>query len=328
MLRFLARRFAAHALLTAVAAVAGYVLASLTLDPAARFAGRTPAVPKAVVDAQLDAMGVNPDVPLAERTWTWLVGLVTRGDLGLSSRGAPVASEIAARAGTSLRLLLLGTVLGVLLGVVVGVWGAVRQYRWPDRVTGVASYVLLATPPFVLAVVLMTLATRLNRAAGRTVVPFTGEYTPGLAGGFWAQAGDRAAHLLLPTLCLALAGAASFSRYQRSAMLDVLSAEHVRTARALGYTRRAAVLRHGVRVALGPMSAFVAYAFGLVLAGATVTELAFSWHGMGEYLVTSVASEDVNAAAATVLFNAVLVLAAGTLADVLHAALDPRVRTT
>ncbi len=326
MLRFLARRFGAHALLAAVAAVAGYVLASLTLDPAARFAGRTPRVPDEVVAAQLGALGQDPSVPLGARTWAWLTGLVTRGDLGLSSRGVPVADEIAARAGVSLRLLVVGTALGVLLGVVVGVWGAVRQYRWPDRVTGVASYVLLAMPAFVLAVVLMTVATWLNRGAGRTVIPFTGEYTPGLDGGFWTLVGDRAAHLLLPTLCLALAGAASFSRYQRSAMLDVLSAEHVRTARALGYPRRTAVLRHGVRVALAPMSAFVAYSFGLVLAGATVTELAFSWHGMGEYLVSSIAQNDVNAAAATVLYNAVLVLVAGTLADVLHGALDPRVR--
>lgn len=323
---FLARRFAAHALLAAVAAVAGYVLASLTLNPAARFAGRTPAVPPEVVAAELGSMGVDPAVPLPVRTWTWLVGLVARGDLGLSVRGQPVVTEVAARAGTSLRLLLLGTLLGVLLGIAVGVWGAVRQYRWPDRLTGVASYLLVATPTFVLAVVLMTAATWLNRAAGRTLLPFTGEYTPGVDGGFWMVLGDRAAHLALPTLCLALVGAASFSRYQRSAMLDVLSAEHVRTARALGYSRRAAVLRHGLRVAIAPMSTFIAYSFGLVLAGAAVTEVAFSWHGMGEYLLLSIAQNDVNAAAATVLFNAVLVLVAGTLADVLHAALDPRAR--
>lgn len=326
MFRFLARRFASHVLLTAVAAVAGYVLASLTLRPALRFAGRKPPVPDEVVDAQLDAWGVNPDVHLASRTWDWLVGLVTRGDLGLSVRGQPVADEIASRAGTSLRLLVIGTMLGILLGIAVGVWGAVRQYRLPDRVTSVASYLLLATPTFVLAVVLMTVAVKLNDAAGRTVIPFTGEYTPGLAGGFWEQLGDRAAHLLLPTLCVALVGAASFSRYQRSAMLDVLSAEHVRTARALGYTHGQAVWRHGVRVALAPMSAFIAYSFGLVLAGVSVTELAFSWHGMGEYLVLSAAQNDVNAAAATVLFSAILVLVAGTFADVLHAALDPRVR--
>jgi len=75
------------------------------------------------------------------------------------------------------------------------------------------------------------------------------------------------------------------------------------------------------------MSTFVAYSFGLVLTGASITELAFSWHGMGEYLVLGVADRDVNAAAGTVAFTAVLVLGAGLLADVLHAALDPRART-
>ncbi|OZB88823.1 MAG: hypothetical protein B7X41_06130 [Microbacterium sp. 14-71-5] len=139
--------------------------------------------------------------------------------------------------------------------------------------------------------------------------------------------GDRAAHLLLPTLCLALGTAATWSRYQRAAMLDVLAADHVRTARSMGHTRRSALWRHGVRVALIPMSTFFAYSFGLILTGAAITELAFSWHGMGEYLVRSVVDDDVNAAAGTVLFTAVLVLLSGVLADVLHAALDPRVRT-
>lgn len=327
MLRFLVRRAAGYGVLATVATALGYVLASLTLHPAARYAGRTPPVPPSVVHAELATLGVDPGVPVPARLWHWLTELVTHRSLGLSVRGVPVTAEIAARAGTSLRLLLIGSLLGALLGVAVGTWGASRQYRWPDRVTTVGSFVLLATPPFVLAVVLMTVAVRLDSAAGRTLVPFTGEYTPGLAGGWPAQVGDRAAHLLLPTLCLALGTAATWSRYQRAAMLDVLAADHVRTARSMGHTRRSALWRHGVRVALIPMSTFFAYSFGLILTGAAITELAFSWHGMGEYLVRSVVDDDVNAAAGTVLFTAVLVLLAGVLADVLHAALDPRVRT-
>ena len=327
MLRFLARRAVGYGVLTTVATALGYVLASLTLHPAARYAVRTPPVPPSVVHAELGALGVDPQVPLAVRLWHWLGALVTQGSLGLSVRGQPVTAEIAARAGTSLRLLLLGSVLGALLGVAVGTWGAARQHRWPDRVGTVGSFVLVATPPFVVAVVLMTVAVRLDEAAGRTLVPFTGEYTPGLAGGWPAVLADRAAHLLLPTLVLALGTSATWSRYQRAAMLDVLAADYVRTARSLGHTRRSALWRHGVRVALIPMSTFFAYSFGLMLTGAAITELAFSWHGMGEYLVRSVADDDVNAAAGTVLFTAVLVLVAGLLADVLHAALDPRVRT-
>ncbi len=327
MLRFLVRRAAGYGALAAVATALGYVLASLTLHPAARYAGRNPPVPSSVVHAELAALGVDPQVPVLVRLWHWCVGLVAHGSLGLSVRGQPVAAEIAARAGTSLRLLLIGSVLGALLGVAVGTWGAARQHRLPDRATTVGSFVLLATPTFVLAVVLMSVAVRLDAVVGRTLVPFTGEYTPGLAGGWPTQLADRAAHLTLPTLCLALGTAATWSRYQRAAMLDVLAADYVRTARSLGHTRRSALWRHGVRVALIPMSTFFAYSFGLMLTGAAVTELAFSWHGMGEYLVQSVADDDVNAAAGTVLFTAVLVLLAGVLADVLHAALDPRVRS-
>ena len=327
MLRFLARRAVGYGVLATVATALGYVLASLTLHPAARYAGRTPPVPPSVVHAELGALGVDPQVPLPVRLWHWFGGLVTQGSLGLSVRGQPVTAEIAARAGTSLRLLLIGSILGALLGVAVGTWGAARQRRWPDRVSTVGSFVLVATPPFVLAVVLMTLAVRLDQVAGRTLVPFTGEYTPGLAGGWPAVLADRAAHLLLPTLVLALGTSATWSRYQRAAMLDVLAADYVRTARSLGHTRRSALWRHGVRVALIPMSTFFVYSFGLMLTSTAITELAFSWHGMGEYLVRSVADDDVNAAAGTVLFTAVLVLAAGVLADVLHAALDPRVRT-
>ena len=327
MVRFLARRLVGYGLVGVVATLAGYVLASLTLDPAARYAGRTPPVPPDLITARLAEMGVDPQVPLVVRTWRWFVGLVVHGSFGQSTRGEPVVGEIAARAGTSLRLLLLGTLLGVLLGMAIGVWGATHRHRWPDRVSTATSLVLLAVPAFVLAVAAMAGATALNNAVGRTVLPFTGEYTPGLEGGAWVQLADRAAHLVLPTLCVALAGAAVLSLYQRAAMLDVLSADYLRTARATGLPWRAAVLRHGVRVTLAPMSTFVAYSFGLVLTGASITELAFSWHGMGEYLVLGVADRDVNAAAGTVAFTAVLVLGAGLLADVLHAALDPRART-
>jgi peptide/nickel transport system permease protein len=326
MVRYLVRRGAGALVVGVVATLAGYVLASLTLDPAARYAGRKPPVPDDVVVARLAAMGVDPDVPLVVRTWRWFVALVTTGSFGQSSRGDAVTAELAARAGTSLRLLLLGTVLGVALGVAVGAWGAVRRSRWPDRVTTTTSLVLLATPAFVLAIATMAGATALNDAAGRTVLPFVGEYTPGLEGGWWAHAGDRAAHLVLPTLCVALATGAVLSRYQRAAMLDVLSAEHLRTARATGLPYRTAVLRHGLRVALAPMSGFVAYTFGFVLTGAAVTEIAFGWHGMGEYLVQSVVDDDVNAAAGTVAVTAAVVLVAGLVADGLHAALDPRVR--
>jgi len=326
MLAFLARRLANYVALAFIATSFGYLLASATLKPQARFLGRNPPVSQGAIDAALDKMGVNPDVPVLIRLKDWWVDLFTHGSLGISSRGTEVLNDIVARAGTSLRLLILGSILGAIIGVAIGVYGAVRQYRAFDRSTTFVSFVILATPVFVIAVILMILATKFNDVVGHQVISFTGEYTPGKSGGFFDNLGDRLVHLLLPTITLTVTAVASYSRYQRSAMLDVLSADYIRTARSKGRTRSSAIVRHGVRVALIPMSTFFAYSFALILTGASVTELTFSWHGMGEYLINSVSNNDINAAAGTMLFTAILVMIAGTLADVLYAALDPRVR--
>ncbi|MFJ3385264.1 MULTISPECIES: ABC transporter permease [unclassified Curtobacterium] len=326
MLAFIAKRIVNYVILTIVATTLGYILASTTLNPAARFYGRNPPVPQNTIDASLAKLGADPGVPVLVRTWNWWVDLVTHGSLGISTRSTEVTADIISRSGTSLRLLIIGALLGAVLGVLLGVWNAVRQYKTSDQVSTYLSFAVLATPVFVIAVVLMILATGLNSAVGTQVIRFTGEYTPGYGGGFFANLGDRLVHLLLPTISLTIGAIASYSRYQRSAMLDVLSNDFIRTARSKGRTRGSAIMRHGVRVALIPMSTFFAYSFGLILTGASVTELVFSWHGMGEYFVTSITNNDVNAAAGTILFTAILVLIAGTLADLLYAALDPRVR--
>jgi peptide/nickel transport system permease protein len=109
-------------------------------------------------------------------------------------------------------------------------------------------------------------------------------------------------------------------------MLDVLGADYIRTARSKGLTRRKALIRHGVRVALIPMSTFFAYSFGTLIAGATLLEIVFSWHGMGELAIKSIQNQDVNLVAGSTLFVAVLILCSSTLSEILYAALDPRVR--
>ncbi|MBF4609144.1 ABC transporter permease [Curtobacterium sp. VKM Ac-1393] len=325
MLAFIAKRIVNYIVLTIVATTLGYILASSTLNPAARFLGRNPAVPQGTIDESLRKLGADPGTPLIVRTWTWWSNLITHGSLGMSTRGTEVTADIVARSGTSLRLLVIGTLLGAILGVLLGVWNAVRQYRTSDQVSTYLSFAVLATPTFVIAVVLMILATTLNQGLGTQVIRFTGEYTPGVSG-FFPVLGDRLIHLLLPTISLTIGAVATYSRYQRSAMLDVLSNDFIRTARSKGRTRGSAIMRHGVRVALIPMSTFFAYSFGLILTGASITELVFSWHGMGEYFVQGITNNDINAASGTILFTAILVLIAGTLADLLYAALDPRVR--
>lgn len=136
----------------------------------------------------------------------------------------------------------------------------------------------------------------------------------------------RVQHLILPTLAVVLPSAAFYSRYQRSAMLDVLGSDFLRTALAKGLRRRQALLRHGLRTALVPMATFFVYQFGLLLISAAFVEKIFAWHGMGEWFIDSVTKSDVNVVAAITLFVVVLVLIAGLLAELAYALLDPRVR--
>ena len=149
---------------------------------------------------------------------------------------------------------------------------------------------------------------------------------PTSSGGAWVAFRDRLTHLILPTLGIVLGQISFYSRYQRNAMLDVMGSDFLRTAQAKGLRRRKALIKHGLRTALIPMATFFAYSFGLLLTGATFTEKIFAWHGMGEWFIDSVNTNDVNVVAAVIVFPAVLVLLAGMIADVLYAALDPRVR--
>jgi len=111
-------------------------------------------------------------------------------------------------------------------------------------------------------------------------------------------------------------------------MLDVLGQDFLRTAQAKGLTRTRALIKHGLRTALIPLTTFFSYNLALLFIGSTFVEIIFSWHGMGEYLVTSITTQDINSTAATTLFVAVLVLLAGFLSDIAYAVLDPRVRVS
>ncbi len=325
MILYVIRRFINYAILSILATVLAYVLACWALDPKARYLGRNPRPSDEAISHILDRLGTNPDTPLLQRVTHWFTQIAFHADFGLQYNGNSVSHDMFVRSGISLQLLLLGSLIGALLGVSLGVWGAVRQYKTSDQVVTYSSYLVLATPVFVMGVLLMIVATNFNNAIGHQVIQFTGQYTPGLSG-TWNIAYDRFSHLLLPTMTLAMFGAAEYSRYQRNAMLDVLGADYIRTARSKGRTRGSAMVRHGVRVALIPMSTYFAYSFGTLIAGSTLLEKVFSWHGMGEFALDSITKNDINATAGSIFYVSVLVLISSTLAEVLYAALDPRVR--
>ncbi|RLP80810.1 ABC transporter permease [Mycetocola lacteus] len=325
MLGFLARRLGINTVLVVLATALSYVVASLVMDPGARFRLQTPPLGPDAIAAKLAAIGADPREPVLSRLGAWARGILWEGNLGRGLAGENITQEIAGRAGTSLRLLVIGSLLAAIVGIGLGVWGAVRQYRLSDQVVGILSYVVFATPTFVLAILLMIAATALNSALGFQFLEFTGEGGEAGQTGL-ALLGDRIGHLVLPTLVLVLIGAAGYSRVQRSAMLDVLSAEYIRTARAKGLRRTQAIWRHGVRVAIIPMSTFLAYSLGTLIAGSAAIEIVFSWNGVGRYLVSSIGQGDINAIAGGTAFVSVVLLIAASLSDVLFGLLDPRVR--
>jgi peptide/nickel transport system permease protein len=249
-----------------------------------------------------------------------------RGDFGTTVAGQPIADQLWSRIGVSLRLVFIGSVIGAILGVVIGAWGAIRQYRLSDRVITMLCLLILSTPTFVIANLLILGALRVNSVFGVHVFDYIGESSPTLVGGAWPHFVDRLQHLALPTLTLALGAIAGYSRYQRNAMLDVLGQDFIRTARAKGLTRRQALFKHGLRTALIPMATLFAYGVSGLVTGAVFTEKIFGWHGMGEWVVQGIATQDINIITAVTVFTGATVLLGGLLSDVIYAALDPRVR--
>ncbi|MEV7185467.1 ABC transporter permease [Kitasatospora sp. NPDC093102] len=326
MLRYLAKRLSYYAALLIAAVFLAYAISATALQPRTYFEAKVPRPSAESVERQLTALNLNDRTPVVERFGHWAGGLLD-GDLGRTIHDTPVTDDFGRRVRVSLRLLLIGSLLGMVLGVAAGAWSAVRQYRISDRLLTVLSFVLLSTPVFLVALFLKNGAIAAKDAAGHEVIPFTGYETPGLTGGLGAHVADWALHLLLPTISLALGGLATYSRYQRGTMLDVLGSDYLRTAEAKGLTRGRALLKHGLRTAVIPMSTMFAYSFLGIFTGAIFTETIFGWHGMGEWLIKSINEQDVNSVVAINLFAAVVVLASGFLADTLHAALDPRVRS-
>ena len=325
MTRFLARRALNYAVLLTLASFLTFGLTSLTFQPLDSLLQRNPRPPQSAIDAKAAELDLDKPIPLRYAKWA---SDAVRGDFGTTVTGQPVSDELWRRIGVSLRLVLLGSLIGTVLGVVVGAWGAVRQYRLSDRVVTVASLLVISTPTFVIASLLILGALKVNSVLGFNVFEYTGETTPDVAGGAWPQFVDRLQHLVLPTFTLAVASIAGFSRYQRNAMLDVLGQDFIRTARAKGLTRRRALFKHGLRTALIPMATLFAYGVSALVTGAVFTEKIFGWHGMGEWVVQGIATQDTNIIAAITVFSGATILLAGLLSDVVYAALDPRVRVS
>ncbi|WP_240505350.1 ABC transporter permease [Nocardia mangyaensis] len=324
MARRLGIRLAGWAGLCFAAVLLTYTLASLTFDPLADLRTTQPPTPQTVLDARAAELGLDQPIPTRFLTW---VAAVPSGDFGVTVAGHDISEQVGQRAGASLRLFLPGSAAAVVLGIAFGLWGALRAGRFSDTASMTIALVLLAIPVFVLGTVLKILWLPINEAAGTDLLPFSGERTPGSDLTGWAAMTDRLRHLILPTVTIALPQIAFYSRFQRAAMLEVLDSEFLRAARARGLTRFGAIRTHGLRMALIPMTALIAFSFGLHLAGGVFTERIFGWHGLGDWLMSAVEHQDAMVVATATLLMAILVVTVGWIAEIALAVLDPRTRT-
>ena len=164
-----------------------------------------------------------------------------------------------------------------------------------------------------------------SRVRGRPIATI-GAATPNLGGNFWVQGVDAFTHLLLPTIALILISIASYTRYTRSSMLEVMNQDYIRTARAKGLTERTVVVRHAFRNAMIPIATIVAFDVGALIGGAVITERVFAWTGMGALFQNGLERVDPNPVMAFFLVTGALAILFNLIADLVYAALDPRIR--
>jgi peptide/nickel transport system permease protein len=320
---FILRRLAISIPLILVSSFLVFLLVAAAGDPLAELRGN-PNTPKSTIEARRHQLHL--DKPVLVRYGMWAKGAI-HGDFGRSFvTGEEVGPKLWRSIGVTMRLLVGSVLLAVLFGVLVGVVSALSQYSKFDYLSTLFAFVFFSMPIFWLAAVLKDAGIRINQAVGHTLFFTVGEETPGLAGSFLHVWSDRLGHLMLPAMSLILIQIASWSRYQRASMLEVLNADYVRTAKAKGLSPARVVVRHALRNALIPVVTLVAIDFGLLLSGAVITEKVFAWAGMGQLLLNALQRQDTNVVQAWLLVSATMVVLFNLMADILYGVLDPRIR--
>lgn len=260
------------------------------------------------------------DLPVMARLGDYLWRLV-RLDLGFSAiYGKPVATVILERLPATLLLMTASLSFAFAAGMALGVLAARRVNRWPDTLVSTLGLLFYATPSFwfgLMAIVVFSVHLQWLPAGG------FGDVAMGYEG--WEAALDIAKHLVLPTLTLGLIFLAIYLRIMRASMLEVLSLDFVRTARAKGVPEARVVARHVLRNALLPMVTLIGLQAGTMLGGSVVVESVFALPGLGRLAYESVVQRDLNTLLGIVFVSALLVIAVNFLVDLLYARLDPRI---
>jgi peptide/nickel transport system permease protein len=333
MFNYIVRRLGQMLPLLFMASVAIFTLVSLQPgDPLDELRMANPMMTAEQFETLRRAYGL--DQPIYVRYFKWL-GRAVQGDLGRSrTYGVPAAEFIfEQRLPRTLMLTITSLTIALLIAIPVGIYSAVRQYSAGDYAITFLSFVGLSTPNFFLGIILMYLfVIYLPETFGWRAMPVGG--IPNLmlsdlqsgAVSLGEYLRQWITHLALPVFTLASGSIASWTRFMRASMLEVLSQDFVRTARSKGLGERKVLFKHALRNGLIPIVTLVGLSMPSLFNGALITETIFSFPGMGRAIFESLVNKDYNVAMAALVFIAILVVFFNLMADIMYAVVDPRIR--
>jgi peptide/nickel transport system permease protein len=310
---FILRKAGAALIVVFLASVVVFVgVRALPGDPALAYAAedRNPKVLAAI----REKYGLNDPLPVQYANW---VGLAVRGDLGTDSRGLPVAETIRSRIPLTLELAGLALLIGTVVGISAGVIAAVRRGKPSDYAATTGALLGLSVPHFWLGLLMiLVFAVNLNWLPASGYIPFSQDPVENLK------------HMLMPALVLGLGLSAVLMRQMRSAMLDSLGADYVRTARAKGLSEWSVVGKHALRNSLITVTTVIGLQLGALISGAVVTEQIFGIAGFGRLTVDSIAQRDYALLQGVVLVVAVGYVVVNLLVDIAYSLINPRIRVS
>ena len=308
---FTRRLIGAVPLLIGIAVISFLFMQAMPGGPTAMLA-RNSRMSKEQLENVKRSLGLDQPVPV--QLAKWLVNSA-RGDFGLSFTSfRPVTEVIGERVGPTLRLMAVAVIGALVLALGAGLLSALYRYSFVDNVVTAVSFIGLAMPVFWIGLMLqLFFAVQLGWLPAADMTTNKGAL-------------DDARHLILPAFTLAFGTVASWSRYVRSSMLETMNLDYIRTARAKGVNEWGTITRHALRNALIPFVTVVAIDIPFFLAGAVVTETIFSWPGLGRLFFDALRARDYPVLMGILVYSAVLIVAFGIVADLIYAALNPRIR--
>lgn len=266
-----------------------------------------------------EALGLN--APLYQQ-YLWWAQEVLQGNLGhsLISR-RPVLTLITQRLPATLLLGGSSLILSLMIAIPIGVISAIRQYSLTDYMATLYAFIGISIPNFWLGLMLIYLfSIRLSW------LPTGGKMSFDVDPSWWPQLVDTMYHLILPVVTLSAASLASWMRFQRSSLLDVLQQDYIRTAKAKGLNTMTVVLKHAWRNALIPIVTLMGFSLTMLISGSYIVEVIFSWPGMGRLGVEAIFRRDYPLVMGVTIVSAIMVMLGNLMADILYVFVDPRIR--